>query len=122
MARTWRYAIALTLVVTAVLVASGLEHELRVHAPPSAVVVWDAHAFTSVAAIKKWLRARDIGYGRWARDHPAAVAALAQRRASEQYTPPPAQIAVKRRHFSLFSGLWLLTCLAFGAALVPRAR
>lgn len=125
MARRWGPAIAVTLILVGTLLY-GLTSWSSVEPPaasPSAVV-WNDRVFASSAELSQWLRSRGSTYRAWAEHHPAAQAIL-------EHRPPPAGVSAPREvaqpstspsrsrgHVSLFSGLWLLTCLALGAGLV----
>jgi hypothetical protein len=42
-------------------------------------VVWSNRVFVDAATFRRWLAARDVSYTVWARNHPGALARLAQR-------------------------------------------
>ena len=87
-------------------------------------VVWDDRVFVSKAELRRWLRSRGSTYVRWAQRHAGAQAVLEHRplpkavRAPRQRAQSSTPAGWRRRHVSLFSGFWLLTCLALGTALV----
>jgi hypothetical protein len=126
MARTWGYAIALV-IATSVLVATSVLIGVQLSRPkpsaslPPTGIVWEDRTFLSKAALRTWLRSRGADYTQWARHHPAAVAALEHRTAPiNQQQSPATPIGLRRGHLSFFSGVWLVGCLALGAALISR--
>jgi hypothetical protein len=126
MARTWGYAIALV-IATSVLVATSVLIGVQLSRPKPSVsvaptgIVWEDRTFLSKAALRTWLRSRGADYTQWARHHPAAVAALEHRTAPiNQQQSPATPVGLRRGHLSFFSGVWLVGCLALGAALVSR--
>jgi hypothetical protein len=128
MARRWGPSIAVVLISVGVIVYglgswSGPEQPGSSLVPPPTAVVWNDRVFVSKAELTRWLRSRGTTYIQWAKRHARAQAILEHRplpKAAgglrERAQPPPA--GWRSRHVSLFSGLWLLTCLALGAALV----
>jgi hypothetical protein len=125
MARTWGYAIALV-VATTVLVATSvlIGVQLSRPKPPASLaptgIVWEDRTFLSKAALRTWLRSRGGNYTQWAQHHPAAVAALEHRVAPVKEQSPATPVGLRRGHLSFFSGVWLVGCLALGAALISR--
>ena len=82
-------------------------------------IVWGDRVFTSGAELRRWLQSRRVSYRVWERQHPAAQAIFDGRAAP--VTAAVARIASptdQRRRASLFTGLWLLTCVAIGAAIL----
>jgi hypothetical protein len=127
MARTWSYPLSVVvmlgvLVTTGVLIWVQVDHPILPASVPPTAVVWGNRTFVATPALRSWLRSRGVEYKPWARRHKAAVAALEHRPLPPSNHPQPTGTpgGLRRRHLSSFSGLWLIGCLALGAALLSR--